>query len=349
MQIHIHKAGQSAVQNFNFDQFEFGRVPTDHMLLAQYSDGAWQDAIIEPSRDLQMSPLAMCLHYGQTVFEGMKAYKTSDGNICIFRMEKHFQRMNKSLLRMAMPEVPRDLFMDGIKAVVDLDRVWVSDREGYSLYLRPFVIATEPKLGVASSREFVFMVVCSPMGPYYPRPLNVKVERSYIRAAQGGVGFAKNGGNYGAALYPTIQAQQQGFDQVLWTDAVTHEYLEESGTMNLMFVLDNILITPPLHGTILDGVTRDSLLTLARDMNVEVQERPISVQEIADALQAGRHVEAFGAGTAAMIAPFASITCDDQRYSTYTGPDALMFRLKAQLQGIRTGTVPDIHGWNTIL
>jgi branched-chain amino acid aminotransferase len=319
------------------------------MFLAEYADGQWRDARISPFEDLTLSPLALCLHYGQTVFEGMKAFRMADGRINIFRPEKHYERFVKSLERMCMPTLSYELFIGALNSLVDLDRDWVpSDADG-SLYIRPFVIATEARVGIKASDEYLFMVVTTPAYQYYSEPLNVKVETHFSRAVEGGTGSAKCGGNYGGALYPTQKAQEEGFDQVIWTDASNHRFIEESGTMNLMFYWNGKLITPPVSGTILDGVTRDSLLTLAADLGIETEVRPVEWEELESALADGVKLEAFGAGTAAVVAPIRSISIGGIAYECYIAPDATMFKLKDALFEVRKGDRADIHGWNHIL
>ncbi|MGN6477219.1 MAG: branched-chain amino acid aminotransferase, partial [Flavipsychrobacter sp.] len=262
----------------------FGMQPTEHMFIAAYRDGQWQDSRIMPFTNLSMSPVALCLHYGQTVFEGMKAFMMEDGSVNIFRPDKHYDRFTKSLDRMCMPQVPKDLFMEALHQLVQLDARWVPAESDGSLYIRPFMIATEDRIGVKISDEYLFMIVCTPAYQYYSKPLKVKVEDKYVRAAEGGTGFAKCGGNYGASFYPTKLAKEQGYDQVLWTDSKNHEFIEESGTMNVMFVIDGTLLTPPLSGTILDGITRDSLLAIAQEKSIKTEVRPIRHKEIIDAL-----------------------------------------------------------------
>lgn len=338
-----------AKRKFDPENFPSNTSATDHMLIAKYSGGKWSDAEIVPYHQLTLSPLAMCLHYGQTVFEGLKAYRSQTGKINIFRLDSHYHRMNKSLKRMAMPELSETMFIKGIEELVKKDEDWVIDEEGFSLYIRPFVIATEAKVGVSVSSEYLFMVVCTPMRAYYSRPLRVKVEKDFIRAAKGGTGAAKNGGNYGGALYPTLLANQEGYDQVLWTDASHKEFLEESGTMNLMFIIDDILITPPAGSTILEGVTRDSILELARERKMEVQVRPLSVKEVEEAFLQNKKVEAFGVGTAAVVAPFEKVRIGKNDYFPYIEADAVMYSLKEELQAIRLGLLPDKYGWNTCI
>jgi branched-chain amino acid aminotransferase len=327
----------------------FGKIPAEHQFIAEYRDGAWGNARIEPFADLQLSPFTLALHYGQTVFEGMKAFRMSDGRISLFRPEKHYERFCLSLDRMCMPAMRRELFLEALDTLVNLDKDWVPTDADGSLYIRPFVIATEPRLGVKVSDEYLFMIVTTPAYAYYSAPLNVKVETDFSRAASGGTGFAKCGGNYGGAFYPTQKARAEGFDQVLWTDAGTHEFLEESGTMNLMFCVDGTILTPPLSDTLLDGVTRSSLLQIAKDLELPAEVRPIRWRELQEAFEAGKKVEAFGAGTAAVIAPFASITIEGRAYTCYTGEDAVMYKLRDALHDIRVGAAPDRHGWNRIL
>lgn len=327
----------------------FGKIPTEHMFIAEYRNGQWHDARIVPFQDLSMSPFALCLHYGQTVFEGMKAFRTVGGKINLFRIDKHFERFNRSLQRMCMPEVPQALFTDALTQLVDLDRNWVPNDPDGSLYLRPFMIASEERLGVKVADEYLFMIVASPAYQYYDKPLKVKIETEYVRAADGGTGATKCGGNYGAAFYPTQLARQAGYDQVIWTDSRTHELVEESGTMNVMFVINDTLITPPLSGTILDGVTRDSLLTIARDMGWKIDVRPVRWQELQNALEAGQRIEAFGAGTAAVIAPIETLAVNGKEYTCDTGNTAKMYDLRDALYNIRKGKADDRHQWNHLI
>jgi branched-chain amino acid aminotransferase len=327
----------------------FGVQPTEHMFITEYKEGEWQNSRIVPFTNLVLSPLTLALHYGQTVFEGMKAFLMEDGKVNIFRMAKHFERFTKSLTRMCMPPVPQNLFVEAIHQLVQLDSNWIPEEEDGSLYIRPFMIASEERIGVKVSDEYIFMVVCTPAFQYYSKPLKVKVETDFIRAGEGGTGAAKCSGNYGGAFYPTELAKKAGYDQVIWTDAKMHEFIEESGTMNLMFYMDDVLITPPLSGTILDGITRDSLLVIAKAKNIQIAERPISYMEVKEALNAGKRVEAFGAGTAAVIAPIETICIDGKDYNCYTGPDALMYYLKNELYNIRKGNAADEHNWNYII
>jgi branched-chain amino acid aminotransferase len=344
--ITIEKVKHSKISEINKHKLDFGKYVSDHMFVCTYKKEQWQGPQILPFANLSLSPATLALHYGQSVFEGMKAFYRFDGRINIFRLEKHHERFNKSLHRMCMPQIPFELFETALMQLVTIDKKWIPQSEGSALYIRPFVFASEARLGVNVSEEYQFLIISCPVGSYFQKPLKVKVERTYVRAAAGGTGFAKCAGNYGGAFYPTHLAKQQGFDQVLWTDAHSNEYIEESGMMNVLFVIDGKLITPPLSDTILDGVTRDSLLQIARDFGIEVEERPISIKEIKVAFKEGRITEAFGAGTAAVTAPIAVISIDDRDFSLEKNEWPVMHFLKKQLEAIRLGIEADKHGWN---
>lgn len=344
--ISIQQVTKSSQKDFNYDDFVFGIQPTDHIFLSEFRNEKWQHHRIEPFRNLSLSPNTLCLHYGQTVFEGMKAFRQDNGAVHIFRPEKHHSRLNKSLDRMSMPQIPKDLFMSAIEELVRIDQQWIPDKTDISLYIRPFVIATEPRLGVKIADEYLFCITCTPMGLYYPKPVQVKIETQFIRAAEGGVGYAKCGGNYGASFYPTQKAKDEGFDQIIWTDATTHAYLEEAGTMNIMAVIKNKLVTPPLSDTILDGITRDSILQIAKDLKIETETRRISHEELRSEIKNGNKIELFGVGTAAVISPISRIRIETDDYFPYTEKDAVMFRLKQRLEKIRKGNIPDTHKWN---
>ena len=346
MAIDIHKNDQSKQSAFNYDDFNFGTQPTDHLFLSEYDHGNWRSHRIVPTQHFSLSPFALCLHYGQTVFEGMKAFRQDNGQVHIFRPEKHHQRFNRSLERMCIPPIEKELFINALEELVWLEQHWIPQDKEVSLYIRPFVFATEPRLGVKVADNYTFCITCTPMGLYYPKPVRVKVETEYIRAAEGGVGYVKCGGNYGAAFYPTQQAKEQGFDQIIWTDAKTHQFLEEAGTMNMMVMLKDTLITPRLSTSILDGVTRNSIIQIARDKGMNVEERAISYQELEDAFNAGNQVELFGVGTAAVISPVYSIQIQGKDYSPYIEDDAIMFQLKTALENIRKGRAKDTHSWN---
>ncbi len=348
--ISVRKVNHSRIKEVDFDQLEFGKYIADHMLVCDYANGEWRQPQIVPYANLSLSPSALALHYGQTVFEGMKAFRMHDGRINIFRMEKHYDRFVKSLQRMCMAIPAKDIFMDGLMQLISLDAAWVPAKQGHALYLRPFVFASEARFGVKVSDEYRFVIFTGPVPALYADPIKVKVETQYIRAARGGTGFAKCGGNYGASFLPTQNARLAGYDQVLWTDAKENKFIEESGMMNVMFVINNTLVTAPLSDSILDGVTRDSLLTLANDLGYKVEERPVAITELEQAFKSGTITEAFGAGTAAVVAPIKTIHINgiDFMLPKYD-ENKLMFKLKNKLEQIRLGIDDDVHGWNYII
>ena len=348
LSVKINKVTKTRSATFDFKQIEFGHTATDHMLVAHYRNRKWEQPKIEPFRALQLSPMAAGLHYGQLVFEGMKAYRLPSGDINVFRLQKHGERFNQSLQRMCMPSIPASFFRQCIHAFVATEQDWVSSIPGNTLYLRPFVIATEPRLGVKVAEEYSFILIAAPMSAYYAGNIKVKVETQFVRAAEGGAGYAKHAGNYGAAFYPTQQAMAEGFGQVIWTDAKEHRFIEESGTMNVIFIIDGIVVTPPVSGTILDGITRDSLLTLAKKAGIPVEERPISLQELEEAFERGKKIEAYGVGTAAVVTPMELISINGKQYFPDLSDTALQ-QLRKELNDIRTGQVPDPYGWNDII
>ena len=302
MDISITKSGRSKLQDLNPDNLPFGRYFTDHMLEADFENGEWKNIEIKPYQPLLLNPSLAALHYGQAIFEGIKAYKDREGNPFIFRPHDNFKRFNISAERMQMPAVPEELFMGGMNQLVKLDKNWIPTREDHSLYIRPFMFATDEVIGVRPSENYKFMIILSPTGPYYNAPMRIYVEEKYVRAVPGGVGYAKAAGNYGAAMFATAEAKKKGYDQVLWTDAYEHKYVQEIGTMNVFFIIGNKAITPGLEqGTILDGVTRQSTITLLNEMGFTVEERALSIDDIIDAYKAGLLYEVFGTGTAATI------------------------------------------------
>jgi branched-chain amino acid aminotransferase len=302
MDISITKAGRSKLQDLNLDNLPFGRYFSDHMLEADYENGEWKNVEIKPYQPLLLSPSVAALHYGQAIFEGIKAYRDQDGNAYIFRPHDNYKRFNISAERMQMPPVPEELFMEGMRQLVALDKNWIPSREDHSLYIRPFMFSSDEVIGVRPSESYKFMIILSPSGPYYSAPMRIYVEEKYVRAVPGGVGFAKAAGNYGGAMLATAEAKKKGYDQVLWTDAYEHRYVQEIGTMNVFFIIGDTAITPDLtQGTILDGVTRQSAITLLKEMGFKVAERPLSIDDIIDAYKAGLLYEVFGTGTAATI------------------------------------------------
>lgn len=348
--IPVRKINSSRISEVDFDQLEFGKYIADHMLVCDYAQGEWKQPHIVPYANLSLSPSALALHYGQTVFEGMKAFRMQDGRINIFRMEKHYDRFVKSLQRMCMAVPPKEIFMDGLMRLIELDKAWIPETAGHALYLRPFIFASEARFGVKVSDEYRFVVFTGPVPSLYTNPIKVKVETEYIRAARGGTGFAKCGGNYGASFLPTQNARLAGYDQVLWTDAKENKFIEESGMMNVMFVINNTLVTAPLSDSILDGVTRDSLLTLASDMGYRTEERAIAITELEEAFANGNITEAFGAGTAAVVAPIRVIHIGGKDFALPAYDESsLMNQLKEKLEQIRLGNDTDIHGWNYVI
>lgn len=341
---------RSRLKEVDFMNLEFGRYTSDHMLVCDFRYNEWQQPQIVPFTNLSLSPTTLALHYGQTVFEGMKAFRMADGRANIFRMEKHYDRFVKSLDRMCMAVPSKEIFFEGMLQLIDTDRDWIPEQAGHALYIRPFVIATEARFGVKISEEYRFIIFSGPVPGLYVDPIKVKVEREYIRAAKGGTGYAKCGGNYGGAFYPTRMAREEGYDQVLWTDALEHKYIEESGMMNVMFVINDTLVTAPVSDSILDGVTRDSLLTLAQDLGYKTEERRISINELRKACENGSLAEAFGAGTAAVIAPISTINIDGEDFLLPPQNNNMLSReLKTQLEDIRLGKCPDLHEWNFIV
>ena len=340
---------RSRLSDVDFSRLEFGKYTSDHMLVCDYDHGEWKPAQILPYANLSMSPATLALHYGQTVFEGMKALRMDDGRINIFRMHKHYERFVRSLDRMCMSIIPRETFVEGLKQLVELDQEWIPNTQGSALYLRPFMYASEARYGIKVSEQYRFVIFTGPVPQFYSQPVKIKVERQFTRASAGGTGFAKCGGNYGAAYYPTELAKRDGYDQVLWTDGRDHQFIEESGMMNAMFVIENKLVTPPVSDSILDGITRDSLLTIAVDMGYVVEERPLSIFELEKAFQANKITEAFGTGTAAVIAPISKINLEGKDFNLPEyNHENLMFQLKRKLEDIRAGRCEDLYDWNFI-
>ncbi|MFT6867783.1 MAG: branched-chain amino acid aminotransferase [Cyclobacteriaceae bacterium] len=346
MQIKVQRTLNSKLENTDLTNPVFGKVYSDHMFMADYANGEWKDMRIVPYGNISVSPANTTLHYSSTIFEGLKAYRGKDGAILVFRPEANAKRLIISAERMCMPPVPEELFMQAMTELLKLDSSWVPNSPNTSLYIRPFEIAMDPYIGIRPSDTYSFMIITGPVGAYYSKPVKVKIEKHYTRAAAGGTGFAKTGGNYAAALKPAVDAAKQGYDQLIWTDAKTHEFVEESGTMNLMFVINDTLITAPTGDTILNGITRDSILTLARDMGMKVEERPIRVTEVISAIEKGTLQEAFGAGTAATVAQIQTIHNDGIDYEL---PAMETRKYSNQfldtLDKIKTGEIEDTHGW----
>lgn len=344
--IEIERVLKSRYDNVDFKNLPFGKIYSDHMLMVDYVDGAWSNARIVPYGYLPVSPASPAIHYGQSIFEGMKAYRSPSNDILIFRPVDHCLRLNRSAERMDLPAIPPDFFLETLRELLAMEQRWVPSTPGSSLYIRPFIFSADEYIGIRPSVNFTYMVILSPAGPYYTKPLRVKVETHYSRSAPGGTGFVKAGGNYGGAIYPTRIAQLEGFDQLIWTDSKSHKYIEESGTMNVMFVIDGTLVTPALSDTILAGITRDSILKLGRQLDIPVEERKVSVKEIRAALHAGTLTEAFGTGTAATIAPIQTIAIEDEVFDLPSNTSSeISMRLFEAMQAIKYGRQPGPAGW----
>jgi branched-chain amino acid aminotransferase len=333
----------------NPDGLGFGEVFSDHMLIMDFDKGSWQRPRIQEYAPIMLHPSSMVLHYGQSVFEGMKAYKR-DGKVFLFRPEKNFERMNQSNIRMCIPQIHVPLAMEALKTLLLLDQRWIPEHEGTSLYIRPFVFATDPFLGVRPSETYQFIVITSPVGSYYPEginPVKIFVEEKYVRSVRGGVGFAKTVGNYAASLKAQMESKEKGFSQVLWLDAIERKYVEEVGTMNVFFVIDGQILTPSLaDGSILPGITRDSCIELLKHWGYRVTERKISMDEILTAHANGKLDEVFGTGTAAVISPIGELYYQDKAYPIHDNQmGTLAKKLYQTITSIQYGQEEDVFGW----
>jgi len=346
LSINVTKTQNSRLGDVSLHNLPFGKLFTDHMLVATYNEGAWQSVEIKPYQALEIAPSLAAIHYGQSIFEGIKAYKHENGAAYIFRPEDNFERFNISAERMCMPVVPKEIFIDGMKQLLAIEKGWIPTEADHSLYIRPFMFATDEVIGVKPSDSYLFMIILSPTGPYYSAPMKILVEETYTRAAPGGVGFAKNAGNYGGSLLATQVAKKEGYDQVLWTDAFEHKWLQEVGTMNVFFVINGVAITPSLEeGTILKGVTRDTAITVLKEMGVIVEERKINIDELLAAYKAGTFSEAFGTGTAVTISLIKEMKYKEEIMSIDLSTIKIASELKTRLDDIRTGKKVDNHGW----
>ncbi len=345
--ISVELTQKSSIGEVDFNNLVFGRNISDHMFVADFTDGEWTDCRIVPYGPMPMSPAIMALHYGQAIFEGMKANKHHEtGEPLLFRPEMHLDRINRSALRMAMQPIPAEIFMNALLSLLDIDRDWIPQSEGSALYLRPHMFAFDSTLGVKSSDTYRFVIMTSPVGPYYPKPIRLLVADKYVRAFPGGVGFAKAAGNYGATLAPAQQAKNKGFDQILWLDGLEFKYLQECGTMNIMCVIGDTVVTPNLTDTILAGITRDSLIHLLRDQGIKVEERPISIQEVIEANKSGELKEMFGSGTAAVLSNVSEISYKDEIYTLppVEGRKIGPF-IKKVLEDYKKSLQPDKFNW----
>jgi len=349
LDVSLHKA-ETLKEKPDQDNLGFGQYFTDHMFVMKWNrEQGWHDAEITPYSDFNLDPAAMVFHYGQAIFEGLKAYRGQDGSILMFRPQDNLERLNKSAVRMCMPRIPVDKILQAMKGLVYLDRDWIPDSEGAALYLRPTMVATEAALGLRPSDEYLFFIIKSPVGAYYSEgfnPTRIYVEETYVRAVPGGVGEAKTAGNYAASVKALTEAQHKGYTQVLWLDAIEHKYIEEVGTSNIFFVINDELVTPPLGGTILAGITRDSVLQLARDWSITTDERRITIDEVIAAAKDGTLTEAFGAGTAAVISPVGEFCYKGKSIMVNNGKTGeLSQRLFDGIQALQRGMMPDPHNW----
>ncbi|NAS11196.1 branched-chain amino acid aminotransferase [Poritiphilus flavus] len=341
----IEKVKTSRLSEIDFDNLSFGSVFADHMLICEYVDGAWQSPKIVPYQPLSLEPSAKVFHYGQAIFEGMKAYKDSEGGVWLFRPQENQKRLNISAKRLAMPELPEEVFMDGLRTLLQLDEKWIPQAAGSSLYVRPFMFASGTGFHASPADSYTFIIACAPSGAYFSGKVSVLIEEKYSRAANGGVGYAKAGGNYAGQFYPTQLAVDKGYQQVIWTDDVSHEYIEEAGAMNVFVRIGDTLITSPVSDRILDGVTRKSILTLAEDLGIPTEVRKISVHELVEAAKEGSLKELFGAGTAAVISPIASFGYKGKDYELPELEDSYAHKLKKMITDIQYNRAEDKFGW----
>ena len=347
----IQKTENSKLSSFDIDNFSFGTTFIDHMIICEYENGKWGEMKLMPYGPLPFTPAMMGINYGQACFEGMKAYKDKDDQVFLFRPEKNFQRINKSATRLAMPEVTEEMFVGGLKALVDLDRGWVPHGEGMSLYLRPLIFATEEMLKAKAASKYMFAIVATPARSYYTEPVSVKISDHYSRAANGGVGSAKAAGNYAASFYPTKLANEEGYEQIIWTDDASHEYFEESGTMNVFVRINDTIYTPPTSEKILDGVTRDSFIQLAKKRNIEVKVEPIAVKDVVAAQKNGTLKEVWGVGTAVVTTVFKALGFKGEHLTLpeLSANESYAELLKNDLVSIQSNQAEDTFGWRVLV
>ncbi len=345
--IKITKTQNSRLSEVDFNNIPFGRIFSDHMFVADYRKGEWADLRIVPFERFPIHPAAMALHYGQAIFEGMKASKSFDGKPLFFRPEMHAKRFNNSARRMCMPDVPESLFLEGLHRLAGLDSAWIPPQEGSALYIRPYMFANDEFIGVKPSENYRFIIFTGPVGPYYPKPVSLIAEQEYVRCAvQGGTGEAKVAGNYAASLLPARKANEKGYDQVMWLDANEFKYVQEVGTMNIFFVIGGTVVTPALNGGILPGITRDSILKIFREKGYKVEERDISIDELGQAHKAGKLEEAFGTGTAAVVAHVSRIAIGDKVLELPPVEQRQLGEMaKNEINRLRAGKIKDTHGW----
>ena len=343
--IKLTKIESSRLSSVDFDNLSFGKVFTDHIYIADYKDGQWHDMRIVPFDNFSIHPANIAWHYGQAIFEGMKATKHEDGTPMLFRPEMHSDRINKSAERLAMPAFPKESFMEAVYELVKLEKEWIPSHEGSALYLRPYMIAMDEFIGVQISETYRFAIFCCPVGPYYSKPLKLKADTQYIRAAIGGTGEAKAAGNYAGSLLPTKLAKEEGYDQIMWLDAKEFKYIQEVGTMNIFFVFGNKVVTPSTDGAILRGITRNTLIQILEEKGYEVEARKISIDEVTAGAKDGSLTEVFGSGTAAVVANVAAIGYEGNSYNFDLDTYKVSPMLKDSINGIRSGRLEDTKKW----
>lgn len=347
--IHIEQINKSRFVEFNTKNHDFGSYFSDHMLIAEYENGQWKDAFIKPYGPINIDPSLHVIHYGQSIFEGLKAFKSPANELCLFRPKENYLRFNKSAQRMCMPTVPENYFIDGIKKLVSIDQNWVPNNPKSALYIRPFMFSSSNFIKASPSDNYTFAIISSPVSAYYTNDIHVKIEENYTRANSGGTGAVKASGNYGASFYPASKAKKQGFDQLIWTDGRDHNYIEESGTMNIFFRQKDSLICPKLTDSILPGITRDSIIKLCHYIGIECEQQKISIKDIIQGMVSGEITEAFGAGTAATIASIKSISWRGTKHVLPDMENSLAARLKKELQDIQYRRVDDPFQWTVIV
>ncbi|MCI2228947.1 branched-chain amino acid aminotransferase [Polaribacter sp. MSW13] len=348
-EIKIELTEHSKINSVDFDNLPFGSVFSDHMFVCDFKDGQWQNPTVKPYSPITLDPSAKIFHYGQSIFEGMKAYKDADNNVMLFRPLDNCKRLNKSAERMVIPQIPEELFMAGLKKLLEIDNAWIPTNDGSSLYIRPFMFASGNGFHASPANEYKLIIATAPSGAYFAGKVKVLIEEKYARAANGGVGFAKAGGNYAAQFYPTQLAIEKGYNQVIWTDDNTHEYIEEAGAMNIFVRINDTLITSPTSDRILDGITRKSILQIAKDTGIDVEERKITVSEVIAAAQNGSLKEMFGAGTAAVVSPIAGFGYQNKDYDLPELEKPFAAKLKKQITDIQTNKAEDPYGWRVML
>jgi branched-chain amino acid aminotransferase len=344
--VKIVLANKSKIGSVDFENLEFGKIFTDHLFFCKYSNNAWGEGKIMPYDDFLVSPSARVFHYGQAIFEGMKCFRSDNDSLILFRPEENFKRFNKSSSRMAIPEISENIFFDGLTELLKIDKDWVKKGDGNALYLRPFVFASEASINASEANEYTFMIICCPAKSYYGnQKIKVKIEEKYSRAAKGGVGYAKAAGNYAAQFYPTSIAIEEGYQQIIWTDSNNHKSIEEAGTMNLFFRIGNKLITSPTSDSILDGITRKSIIELAKNENIDVEERIITVDELLESSKAGELREIFGTGTAVVVLPIKAFGYQNKDYDLPEIDDSWSSMLKKKLMNIQYDKSSEYGKW----